>query len=513
MAVNRVIGRLGVQLSADTKQLQKSFSTASQRVQQSVSKMKTSFGVLSKAAGVLTGLGAGISLAGFKKVTDELDRIGKTADRIGITTDSLQQFEFAARRSGISTEALRGSLERFTRRLGEAQTGNKAYKQTFSELGVAITDTNGNLLKADEVLENVVDSLAKTEDLTVKTALASQAFGREGGAGIVALSKEYKNLAAEIKGLGGIVDENLIRNSEKINDRFETLSTVIKTQLQSAFVELGPVILAVGKKIAQIAEVTIQFLRDIGVLDEKIETTTDKFIALKEELGQLQITQTRAKNAIDLYAKQLREGIIDQKTYNLGIGALSQAYLDAKKKVDEATMALDNFTNAEKNAADAEAKAKQAVVDLAKARLEAEKKREEAAIKRKEQEKEAQAALKALKDEGQTLKDSLATPFEEVNAKLKRYKELLEEGVISTETFYRASKNAIGEYNKTLETKVEKTKEAAKTEESALANLRERWTDYSNNIELAVVSSMERSSSALADFVTEESSSHPIRGA
>jgi hypothetical protein len=51
------------------------------------------------------------------------DAIGKTADKIGVGVEALQELRFAAKASGVEQQTLDMPLQRFTRRAAEAAQG------------------------------------------------------------------------------------------------------------------------------------------------------------------------------------------------------------------------------------------------------------------------------------------------------------------------------------------------------------------------------------------------------
>jgi hypothetical protein len=53
------------------------------------------------------------------------DAIGKTADKIGVGVEALQELRFAAKASGIEQQTLDMALQRFTRRTAEAAQGTR----------------------------------------------------------------------------------------------------------------------------------------------------------------------------------------------------------------------------------------------------------------------------------------------------------------------------------------------------------------------------------------------------
>ena len=59
---------------------------------------------------------------------DTADKVAKTADMLGLTTDTLQKYQVAAGLSGIQTENFSRSLRTFVSYLGQARTGFFVFK-------------------------------------------------------------------------------------------------------------------------------------------------------------------------------------------------------------------------------------------------------------------------------------------------------------------------------------------------------------------------------------------------
>ena len=89
---------------------------------------------LGRQAGAATGIRTlGGTLAGVATVgglaalvdrsISAADAIGKTADKIGVGVEALQELRFAAKASGVEQQTLDMALQRFTRRAAEAAQG------------------------------------------------------------------------------------------------------------------------------------------------------------------------------------------------------------------------------------------------------------------------------------------------------------------------------------------------------------------------------------------------------
>ena len=73
------------------------------------------------------------------------DAIGKTADKIGVGVEALQELRFAAKASGVEQQTLDMALQRFTRRAAEAAQGTGEAKDALAQMGIALRDQSGNL--------------------------------------------------------------------------------------------------------------------------------------------------------------------------------------------------------------------------------------------------------------------------------------------------------------------------------------------------------------------------------
>jgi hypothetical protein len=65
------------------------------------------------------------------------DAIGKTADKIGVGVEALQELRYAAKASGVEQQTLDMALQRFARRAAEAAQGTGEAKDALAQMGIA----------------------------------------------------------------------------------------------------------------------------------------------------------------------------------------------------------------------------------------------------------------------------------------------------------------------------------------------------------------------------------------
>ncbi|MBU2714507.1 hypothetical protein, partial [Zooshikella harenae] len=90
---------------------------------------------IKRGAGVLAG-GATAAFGLSAWTANRLDPIAKTADKLGIGIEALQEFQYAAERSGVSVQQFNLGTQRMVRRVAEAAKGTGEAKNALAELGL-----------------------------------------------------------------------------------------------------------------------------------------------------------------------------------------------------------------------------------------------------------------------------------------------------------------------------------------------------------------------------------------
>ncbi|GIU74774.1 MAG: hypothetical protein KatS3mg004_1861 [Bryobacteraceae bacterium] len=147
------------------------------------------------------------------------DQIGKTAQRIGMSTEAFSALRHAAELSDVTMDQLTGSLARFARNIATGSTALDA-------LGVAVRRSDGATRDMDQILSDVAERFSSMPDGVQKTALAVELFGRGGAALIPLLNQGAGGLAAmarEARELGRVIDTETATQAEELNDNITRL--------------------------------------------------------------------------------------------------------------------------------------------------------------------------------------------------------------------------------------------------------------------------------------------------
>lgn len=108
------------------------------------------------------------------------DAVAKTADKIGVGVEALQELRYAASLAGIEENTLDMALQRFTRRAAEAAKGTGEAKDALASMGIALKDQDGNLRSSEDLLSDVAATFQAIEDPAERVRLAFKLFDSEG---------------------------------------------------------------------------------------------------------------------------------------------------------------------------------------------------------------------------------------------------------------------------------------------------------------------------------------------
>jgi len=211
---------------------------------------------MKKLAGAFAGVFAVRQIVMFGQETLALaDNIGKVADSIGVSTKFLQEYQFAAQQSGLTTEEFNKGMQNFTKMVGQAQLRTSEAGRTLEKLGIQVKRTDGSVKGAEEVFVELMTALDGVGSQFEKNAILADLMGRAG----VKLAVMGKDGAEAMKELAasatGVIPEDSIRQAEIFNDTMNELKRATLLPLQKAFVAVSTTVL--------------EFLDLLGIVDRK----------------------------------------------------------------------------------------------------------------------------------------------------------------------------------------------------------------------------------------------------
>jgi len=203
------------------KKVGKGIGSALGKVAKSLLSFKTA---LVGVAGV-----AGMGLM-IKSSIQVIYKLGKVSSKLGVTSQELQRFRYAAKLAGVEESALDMGLQRFIRRVGEAAQGTGEAKDALKKMGIQLTGSNGKILSATNLLGQVANALKNTKDPAERLRLAFKLFDSEGVA-MVNMLKQGKtalnSTMMEADKLGFVLSEKVVSASQRVNDAFFKMTAAL----------------------------------------------------------------------------------------------------------------------------------------------------------------------------------------------------------------------------------------------------------------------------------------------
>lgn len=241
---NNTLARLSVELAANTAAFQQDMGKAARIAEQ---EMKGVADAAMKAGGLIgAGLAAGAAAftALAKQSINAADEMGETAQKIGMSTESLSAYSYIAKMSGTDTDTLTNAVKKLNVNVVDAARGQGAAKDAFAALGIELKDQNGQLKDSDTIIREVSGRMSEFEDGAVKTALATDIFGKAGADLIPMLNQGEEGFAAltkEAEQMGLILSTETANAAGEFNDSLDRMKSAIAGNVNTVVAQMLPV--------------------------------------------------------------------------------------------------------------------------------------------------------------------------------------------------------------------------------------------------------------------------------
>lgn len=237
------------QFIAGLKQSQQATAAAANSINKSIGSIKAA------AGGLAAALYVDQIMEATQRAFDYADAIQDLADKTGASTTFIQQFGYAAQLSGSSVESARGAIEKFSKNLGEAISGNKAMANEMAALGV-------NSKNVDQAIKQAADGISKLETSSERAAATARLFGKAGIDLTNTLSQGADGLsdfAKRAEEIGVVLNPELIANAGKFNDEMDTLKMITDAQMAQAITQNAGAIIALNSALTGAGSALAQF--------------------------------------------------------------------------------------------------------------------------------------------------------------------------------------------------------------------------------------------------------------
>ena len=160
------------------------------------------------------------------------DNIDKMSQKVGISAEAYQEWDFIAQHSGTSMESLKTSFKTMA---NAAQNG----KEEFKALGISLKDAKS--MSTEDLFAATIKGLQNMEEGTERTAIASALLGKgatELGALLNTSAADTEAMRQQVHDLGGVMSNEAVKDAAAYQDSLQNLQTGldgVKNNLISQF--------------------------------------------------------------------------------------------------------------------------------------------------------------------------------------------------------------------------------------------------------------------------------------
>jgi hypothetical protein len=192
---------------------------------------------------------------------EEADALAKQSQALGMSLEELQQWNYAAKMSGVSADTLSASLARLT--------GGKYDAKSMAQLGVSVKEANGEMRSGPDLLQDIAGALGKIEDPTKRNTLAMGVLGKsylqlmpllaEGSDGLEALR-------ADFEALGGGFTEEFAKQADEFGDNLDRMKTLWKGLTITVAGAVLPMLMRLGRYLVSVSKPLVAFLKQTNIV-------------------------------------------------------------------------------------------------------------------------------------------------------------------------------------------------------------------------------------------------------
>jgi len=188
------------------------------------------------------------ALSYAKGVANAIDATNDLANRIGISVESLQSLQMAAKLSGV--DDITGALQKMTIAIGNAgQSGNT---EAFTRLGIDFAELQR--LSPEEQFKQIQAAIAALPTEAERAAAAVAIFGRSGVELLPLMNQNLQEVEERLRKLGAIVGEDQVSAIGDMNDAFDLVAATVSGIFGQVVGNLAPAVTAMAEELLSFVE-------------------------------------------------------------------------------------------------------------------------------------------------------------------------------------------------------------------------------------------------------------------
>lgn len=231
----------------------------------------------------------------------------------GLSTEALQEYQYAAELVDVSLDTLTSSQSKMIRSMDAARRGSKEQAEAFDKLRIGVQNADGTLRDAQDVFGDVIDALGAINNETERDAIAMTIFGRSArdlNPLIKAGSDGLRELTQEAHNVGYVMGEEALDALGAVDDQLQRMNRSGEALKNQIAVGMAPAVENLMKKGTDL------FVR----LQEAAEGS-----GILEVFGALLDVVSALEPLFDVLLGTAEDGVPVLQTLALALGVLADA--------------------------------------------------------------------------------------------------------------------------------------------------------------------------------------------
>lgn len=207
------------------------------------------------------------------------DEIDKMSQKMGLSKEGFQEWRYVMGQNGMDISTLNTGMKTLVNQMESAAGGSESASAYFEQLGISIYDANGNLKDQETMLNETIYALADVEDATLKSALATDLFGKAGTEMLPMLnsgSDGMKELTQRSHDLGLIMSDEAVGAGVLLGDTMDDVKQSFGAVVAKIGVEVMPMVQKLLEWVLNhMPEIQVVFKEVFAVVQDVVTVAMD----------------------------------------------------------------------------------------------------------------------------------------------------------------------------------------------------------------------------------------------
>ena len=291
---------------------------------------------------------AAFSLA--KKISDLTNELNDLSVRSGLATDTISGLRFSLVASGQSAESLNEVLGAVSGQFAQLSTEGSAVEKKFTEFGIAVRNTNGELRSNNDIMLDSINVLQDIEDTSERSRAAVTLFGEAGAKLNQALAAgDFEKFLSFTQKFGVKTGPEASKSAANFQVAISALTLSFNGMLQKFTQSTGLIdkvtnqLINIGSVFAFVGSLIESFSKEIGTMAEAFERD---FKIIMDILGLFVDLISETVNSINPMRDAFEKAFADAEEFRLGMEGFKKTLVTVNSTSINTEKAVSNIADA-----------------------------------------------------------------------------------------------------------------------------------------------------------------------